>query len=432
MRNLEECARVLAQKMMEKQAEKFAFTLYENETHEFNLENGDFSLLRTVLGNHVSVKVIQDGRMGSANGTDISDEGLDQVISDAFMAAESAIPDKMHDIAPFEPAEVFEKGCKEMDLDRLFERTTELKADIEREYPLIRVMLMMALESKSRAIYRNSNGTMFESRRGSYSVTLEFSAGDGDATTGMDSVGFITDDLSTPFIDRASIRQHLVDTTSRIHPLAMTDKFTGTVVFTPECLAQFIGMTLGNYASGSVILDGTSLWLDRVGKQVASDCLTVASCPWDRRIVQGECWTGDGFRSEDLVIIDHGILKTHILSLFVANKTGRPVTKNSDSSLIITPGDVPLETIISSIDRGIVMGDFSGGQPGTNGDFSGVAKNAFLIENGRIAGAVSETMVSGNLGEVLMHIRGISKETVEDGSMVVPYMAADGIVISGK
>ena len=41
-------------------------------------------------------------------------------------------------------------------------------------------------------------------------------------------------------------------------------------------------------------------------------------------------------------------------------------------------------------------------------------------------------MVNGNLGEIVKHIRAVSKELYMDGGMVVPYIAVDGIVISGK
>ena len=61
-----------------------------------------------------------------------------------------------------------------------------------------------------------------------------------------------------------------------------------------------------------------------------------------------------------------------------------------------------------------------------------MAKNSFLIEDGKIKNAVTETMVNGNLGEVVKNIRAISKELCLDGGMVMPYIAVDGIVISGK
>ena len=91
-----------------------------------------------------------------------------------------------------------------------------------------------------------------------------------------------------------------------------------------------------------------------------------------------------------------------------------------------------LEELIASVDRGLILGGFSGGQPGTNGEFSGVAKNSFLIENGKVKCAVTETMVNGNLGEAFRNIRGITAEVLCDGGSVVPYIAVDGIVISGK
>ncbi|WP_248405963.1 metallopeptidase TldD-related protein [Butyrivibrio fibrisolvens] len=125
-------------------------------------------------------------------------------------------------------------------------------------------------------------------------------------------------------------------------------------------------------------------------------------------------------------------MKTHSLSLYAANKTGRPVVKNTGWDLIVEPGDKSLEEMIKSVDKGLIMGGYSGGEPGTNGEFSGVAKNSFFIENGEVKYAVSETMVNGNLGEIVKNIRDISKEQICDGSSVVPYIAVSGVVISGK
>ena len=56
-----------------------------------------------------------------------------------------------------------------------------------------------------------------------------------------------------------------------------------------------------------------------------------------------------------------------------------------------------------------------------------MAKNSFLIKDGRLAGAVTETMISGNFAELLQNLRGISRETVCDGYSVLPWAAFDGI-----
>ena len=103
-----------------------------------------------------------------------------------------------------------------------------------------------------------------------------------------------------------------------------------------------------------------------------------------------------------------------------------------DCRIVIEAGDKPLSEIIASIEKGILVGRFSGGNPAPNGDFSGVAKNSFLIENGKIGPALSETMISGNFAEMLFKLRDVSKEQINAGIFVVPYLAFDGIIVSGK
>lgn len=184
--------------------------------------------------------------------------------------------------------------------------------------------------------------------------------------------------------------------------------------------------------SDSVIIDKTSPWIEKLGEKVADASFTLRTIPLDDRIVCGERFTSEGYRSEDETLIDKGILKTFKLSAYGSRKTGYPRSLNSSWNLEVLPGESSLEDILSGIDKGLVLNRFSGGQPGTNGDFSGVAKNSFLIENGKVTDAVSETMVSGNLAELLLQIRGISKERLCDGATVLPWIAFDGVTISGK
>ncbi len=167
-------------------------------------------------------------------------------------------------------------------------------------------------------------------------------------------------------------------------------------------------------------------------QKVADERITLSISPEDPRIVCGPHYTGDGFRGRDYDLIKDGVLQSFMLSLYVANKAGLSPAANSAYSLVMEGGDVAYEDMIKDIKKGIIVGRFSGGQPSTNGDFSGVAKNSFLVEDGQIKGAISETMINGNLAELLNHLVAISKETVADGSTVLPYVAFDGVVISGK
>ena len=68
--------------------------------------------------------------------------------------------------------------------------------------------------------------------------------------------------------------------------------------------------------------------------------------------------------------------------------------------------------MIKDIDKGILLCRFSGGSPSDNGDFSGVAKNSYYIENGEIKYPITETMVSGNANEMFNNLDNISKEQI--------------------
>ncbi len=429
---LRETADLMDRILQEKQLAKYKYSISQSEKQELNLENGGFKLLRTVFSGSAFMQVFRDAKMGSANGTDITETGLRKLAEEAKAAAESASEDPCHDIAPDQGSDVFEQGATEPDMDRFIERIKEFLAAAAEQYPKVRIMSGIGSYDRMSWILRNSNGTEFEARAGQYHFSVEICASDGEKTTGLDYTGFSTKSLDTPFMEMGDLRRHLEDIQNSIHPETLEGKFEGTVIITPGCAAQFIWMTLSNYITDSVIIDGTSQWLDKVGEQVADEKLTVSLNPYDGRIVIGERVTGSGFRSEEVTLIDHGVLKTHWLSLYGSNKTGRPMVKNTGSDLVVEPGNQTLAELIASVDKGLILGGFSGGNPGTNGEFSGVAKNSFLIENGKVKCAVTETMVNGNLGDAFRNIRGISKEVLCDGGSVVPYIAVDGIVVSGK
>ena len=432
MKGLRDTAGLMDGILKDQDIKKYTYTLSRSEKQELNLENGDFKLLRTVFNNSASLRVFMNDRMGSVNGNDITVEGLAQLAKDAVAAAESATEDPCHDIAPDQGSDVFRQGVTEPDMDRFLERIREFLDVVKKEYPKINLMATIGTFDRWTWISRNSNGTEFEAFAGQYYFSLEFSASEGDTTTGIDYLGFSTADLDTAFIDMVDVRRRLENVQNSLHPQTLDGKFEGCVILTPATASDLIMTTIYNYAGEGVVIDGTSQWLDKVGEQVASEKLTVSFKPYDERIIMGERGTANGFRAEEVTIIDKGVLNTLWLSLYGSKKTGRPLVKYTGSDLVIEGGDKTLEELIASVDKGIIMGGFSGGQPGANGEFSGVAKNSFLIENGRISGAITETMVSGNLGEALKKIRGITKEQRCNGSSVVPYIAVDGIVISGR
>ena len=407
-------------------------TVTQKETREFNVDGGKFSLFRTLFDNSLSLTALVGGKKGSLTLNRTDDEAIAQAAKDCLAVAASGESDPAWEFAPVIGNRHFEDGVPVADTDKLFDRAEELMKTIAERHPKILMEQMIVTHSKRERVYKNTNGVCFTQTAGEYGVELMFSAHEGEKSSSFFGSGVETTSLDRPFIELGSIEDDLEKTERQIDTETIEGKFVGTVLLPPGSLGAFIYFTLSNFAGDGTILDGTSLWKDKLGTKVADERITISAAPLDERVVCGERFTGEGYPSANYDVIKDGVLDSFMLSQYVANKTGNKRAANSSGCIIMKNGEKPLDEIIKGIERGIWVGRFSGGHPGTNGDFSGVAKNSFLIENGKITKALAETMISGNLAELLNNLIDISAEVVCDGSDVLPYAAFGGVTISGK
>ena len=401
-------------------------------THEFNVDGGEFSLFRTLFDKHLIMTAICEGKRGTVRQNRYDEETVATLAKSCLETASSSVPDGAWDMAPMVGNRDFSFGTPVSDNDKLFARCKELMAAIKERYPKILMEQMIVSHKEILSVYANTKGAVYGEHGGYYEVGLMFSGHDGDKSSSFFGCGFTAYDLDRPFIECATVAKDLSDVEKQIDTETVTGKFEGVALLPPSALSAFLYYLLSNFAGDGAILQGTSPWKDKLGQQVADKRITVSSSPLDPCIVNGERVTDDGFPSENYDVICDGVLSQFMLGLYVANKTGLKRAPNSTMSLVMTEGDVSLDDMIKGIERGIVVGRFSGGEPSSNGDFSGVAKNSFLIENGKITKALSETMISGNLADMMNNLVAISKERVEDGASVLPYAAFGGITISGK
>ncbi len=430
MRDLRKAAASIEEKLKAKGVEKYAFTITKNRMEEFSSAGGEFTLLRTTFTESLVLTVFIDGKKGVKAGSDLSDDALGKAVEEAILSSKSADRDEAFDIAPSIGKIDIDRGDEE-DTSLLFSRIRELQEHIAQNYPTILLMETVGQNTHYETIYRNSNGTDYRSRSGFYDCYIGYSAHEGERTTGMKYSSFMTKSLDKPFIELASVRSDLESTVRSLNAVSVGDKFTGDVIFTPSALNNFLYFFFASI-SDAYILQGVSPLRDKKGQKIADERITIRLESSNSNIVNGEMITSDGFRTEDTTIIENGILRNFYLSLYAANRTGNEVTKNTSSDIVMGGGDKTLQEIIKGTERGLLVGGFSGGRPSVNGDFSGVAKNSFYIENGEIKGAVTETMINGNILEMLKNVNAVSSERIKDGTSVMPYLCVRGIVISSK
>ncbi len=239
-------------------------------------------------------------------------------------------------------------------------------------------------------------------------------------------------DLEASLLERASLKTLLRQSVEHLEAQPFTGKFVGDVIITPDCLQSFLYAYTMTFLSDGPMIAGTSPFKDKLGQKVASGKLTLSSKPVSPAMAEGYFVTNDGFAAENVTILDKGVLQSFLLSQYGSKKTGLERAKNQGGCFVIEPGDESLEEMISKVEKGLLVARYSGGSPSPNGDFSGVAKNSYYIENGKIMYPVTETMIAGNFAAVFDNVRAVSAERIDYGNGLIPYVLSTGVTISGK
>lgn len=405
--------------------------LRDQTMDELDAEAGEMSLFRTNRDRHLSLMGIVDEQKGTATINKTDTDSVDAAVAQVLELARSSQPDPANEISQKQPPGVFSSGLREPDLDLMYDRIRGFLDYAARTYPTLIVdqaLLQFVLKT---GLYLNSNGVDFQSSQGYYSFQPTVAAKEGSDTSSFNYTSFSSLDLARELHEYGSIDTIMRQSTEQMRPLELPGKFTGELIITPDCLDDFISYVT-DYLRDHPMITGTSIYKDALGEEIAAPRLTLRSMPLAAEMADGYFFTEDGFAAENSTVIENGVLRSFLLSLYGSLKTGKPRSVNSGGSWMVDAGDTPFDEMVQSVEKGILLCRFSGGDPSDNGDFSGVAKNSYYIEGGEIRHPIKETMIAGNLAQVIRDIRSISSERVNFGGKVLPWIRVGGVTISGS
>ncbi len=403
----------------------------EGTKTEFYYESGTLGLLRTVRNVSVSMKALVGTRKGVSSVNSFEEEDLRRAAEEAVRAAEISREDPAEGLPEEVTVQSFEKGPLIPDSEAMLARITEFFDELKKKYPAVSVDSASIDHTLSESVYCATNGICLNTRQGAYSFSPMFMCREGEATSSFNYFGAVFDSPDTPVIDLAGGRQIIEDSLKQITPVPLSGKFVGDVIFTPSCFGSLLSSVEGNFLSDSVLIDGTSIWKDQLKKTVASPRFSWYSCPRSPELAGGY-FTTEGYVAQDMEIVKDGVLQNFILGRYAAKKTGLKRSVSGGGCYFVDGGDSSLEDMIASVDHGLLVGRFSGGEPTSDGTMSGVAKNSFEIIDGKICNAVNEVMISGNLAKMLKNIVALSRERINDGTCCLPWVKIKDITISGQ
>ncbi|MBQ5973725.1 MAG: TldD/PmbA family protein [Oscillospiraceae bacterium] len=429
---IREIAAFLCDKIRGTGADMGRCTVRRGESTEVYYESGKISMIRSVFSESVSVAVINGQRCGSASVNSFERDELERAVAEAFAASEHALEDEAEGISERTEDVSSDRGIRRPDRGVLYGLLKGLLEDTAREFPKISYDNISVSHRWTEGAVANTNGVMLSESNGLLSYDAMFMARDGENTSSFNYTGAATDDTVTPLIERGELRRLLGESQRQLKTVPVEGKFVGEVILAPSMLEEVVGEVCGLFLEDGVLIDGTSPWKDKLGRQVASPLVNVTMKALCGELPASSAVARDGYPARDAEIIAGGVLKSFLLSRYGAKKTGLARCPGWDGALCVAPGTDRLADMIAGVRRGLLVNRFSGGAPSPNGDFSGVAKNSFLIEDGAVTAAVSETMISGNFAQMLADVSALSAETLNSGGSIVPWARTGGVTISGK
>jgi PmbA protein len=216
------------------------------------------------------------------------------------------------------------------------------------------------------------------------------------------------------------------------------------VIFDPLFGGSLVGMW-GYMTSAYNVLIQQSIFVDKLGKKVASDILTMrdVTAPYS---MSNRVFDDEGVPTKENVIIDKGIMKTYLhntstAKIFKTQTTGNAgIVTPGPWSLELDAGDMTKDEMFDEVKHGIYLTNtwYTRFQNYATGDFSTIPRDGiFLIENGEIKQSWKDIRLSDNALRMLNSIVGTSKERQHvqwwgeaDPPSLVPYILMKDVQIT--
>jgi len=125
------------------------------------------------------------------------------------------------------------------------------------------------------------------------------------------------------------------------------------------------------------------------------------------------------------------VLKNYYINTYYGKKLGMEPTSGNTTNLILKTGNKDLEGLVASVEKGIMVTGFNGGNcNGSTGDFS-YGIEGFLIENGAVIQPVSEMNITGNMKELWSRVGETGNDVYKNSSWLTPSILFERVDFSG-
>ena len=426
-----------AQKVAE-EAEVFMVSAEEIPVH---FEANRLKHIQSKQSTSVALRIVKQGRVGYATTTGLEDR--QRLVNMAVETAQFGMSAKFEfpSLTTYPQVEVFDPEVATVSIEAMTKLGEEMIAAVRGHTSDI---ICDAAVSKGVVSVNiiNSRGGRAGYQQSIFSIGVE-----GQLIRGTDML-FVGESQSSghPILETGAVTEVVRQQLELAKNQAPVTGRSMPVVFTPRGVASALILPLMASFNGKTVLEGASPVGHKLGQLVFDEKLELYDNPTLAYCLASRPCDDEAMPSRCTPLIEKGVVTSFLYDLQTAALAGTESTGNghrsrgglptpSPSAFIITPGIVTFEEMVQDIKEGLVVEQLMGAEQGNilGGDFSGNVLLGYKVENGKIVGRVKDTMVSGNIYQLLGQIAAIGSETRWVGSFLqTPPLYFPGVSVASK
>jgi PmbA protein len=414
---------------------------------ETRLENNDVHSAQTTDETVFGLRVFVGGSLGFVTTNRTDAQSIDTCVEEAIKQTAAMPADQYNELPAGQPLDHVEQLFDDPTAAVTVAETTEMAAElvdrVRARDERIRIDSGGVSATTWTGVLASTEGVLAIESGTSADGHLFGMAVDGDEVASFDYDGDAAHDFET----MQSLVGEAVDRFADKCLSGLGAKpgrsFKGSVVLSPEVVEEFVLSNLVGTMTADGVRKGRSPLAGKVGTKIAGAGFTLIDDGTRAGGMRSSAFDREGVPIRRQVLIDNGILETFLYNHYEACAAGdgRASTGHagggasslptiSPVQLELAAGETALADMLVGDGPVVHVGRFSGSTNPITGDFSGVVKNGFLIENGERR-PIKETLMAGNLFAMLESITAISRERrLLGGANLLPSMRADGISIT--
>jgi PmbA protein len=405
-------------------------------------EANELKQVQTKESSSTALRIFREGRLGFAIAS--GGGGWEALVDMAVETSQFGGPANFQfpSSQDYSKVRIFDTKVEEVAMEKMIEIGKELIAKIKKHTHDILCDVQVTRGASSVSLI-NSQGGEGGYDRSFFSVSLEgilvrdtdiLWVGDSESSCRPDFVGI--DDLANRVIWQLEMAKKKATVSTRLVPIIFTPRGVASALLSPLVLAF----------NGKAVLEGASPLKDKLGEQVFDKKLSL----WDDATVAyglgSYPFDDEGVPGQRLPLIESGVVSNFLYDLQTAALAGTHSTGNGRrvgggfpnpaiSSLILEKGDISFQAMVKDMKEGLIVEEVIGAEQGNilGGDFGGNVLLGYKVESGEIAGRVKDTMIAGNVYQVLEELLGIGQETRwVDGILQTPPLYCSSVSVTTK